>query len=234
MNTMEKGNIGMSSGVGQIFFRPQSGFVVNLEDELENSRFILEKNIQRAEELSVENSRLTKQVEELSKRNGELHEKYVEISQEMEEQRIDLHVRLSSLSVSQKFLEEKTMSLQREMDRRTLVSEEEKISLERKVRELEIALESSRAMEKEKERRIVDLQNQLLESAEAKTCLEKKDNEESHLLVNEKLKKDFEFKDVDETENGKQICVHESENRTSKQVFKLTIRNQEAQRPWWW
>ena len=93
---------------------------------------------------------------------------------------------------------------------------------------------SSRAMEKEKERRIVDLQNQLLESAEAKTCLEKKDNEESHLLVNEKLKKDFEFKDVDETENGKQICVHESENRTSKQVFKLTIRNQEAQRPWWW
>ena len=161
MNTMEKGNIGMSSGVGQIFFRPQSGFVVNLEDELENSRFILEKNIQRAEELSVENSRLTKQVEELSKRNGELHEKYVEISQEMEEQRIDLHVRLSSLSVSQKFLEEKTMSLQREMDTRTLVSEEEKISLERKVRELEIALESSRAMEKEKERRIVDLQNQL-------------------------------------------------------------------------
>ena len=188
----------------------------------------MEKNIQRAKELSVENSRLRKHVEELSKKNGELQEKYVEILQEMEEQRmelktvdIDLHIQISSLSISQMFLEEKTISLQREMDTRTLVSEEEKVSLERKVRELEIALESSRAMEKEKERRIVDLQNQLLESAEAKTCLEKKDNEESHLLVNEKLKKDFEFKDVDETENGKQICVHESENRTSKQVFKL-------------
>ena len=44
-----------------------------MQDELENTTFFLAKEIQRAEELSVENSTLKKQVEELSKKNGELH-----------------------------------------------------------------------------------------------------------------------------------------------------------------
>ena len=78
-----------------------------MQDELENTTFFLAKEIQRAEELSVENST----------KNGELHEKYVEISQEKEELRIefetvhiDLQVQLSSLCVSQMFVEEKTIS----------------------------------------------------------------------------------------------------------------------------
>ena len=61
------------------------------------------------------------------------------------------------------FLEEETKSLQTEIDRRTLILEEEKVNLKDMLRELEIArdslskdLESSRTMEEERRGQIVD------------------------------------------------------------------------------
>ena len=99
-----------------------------------------------------------------------MQERYVKIKQEKEEKRIkfesvhlDLQVQISSHSDSQMFNEEKTNSLQREMDTRTLVSEEEKVYLKGIVKELETSvdslnkdLESSRAMEQEKHAQIVE------------------------------------------------------------------------------
>ena len=115
-----------------------------------------------------------------------MRERYVKIEQEKEEQRIkfesihlDLQVQISSHSDSQMFNEEKTNSLQRETDTRTLVLEEEKIYLKGIVRELETSvdslnkdLESSMVMEQEKHAQIVDLQDHVSSLAGAKMFLE--------------------------------------------------------------
>ena len=92
---------------------------------------------------------------------------------------LDLQVQLSSHSDSQIFNEEKTNSLQCEMDTRTLVSEEEKIYLKGIVRELETSmdslnedLESYRVMEQEKHAQIVDLQDHVYSLAGGKMFLE--------------------------------------------------------------
>jgi chromosome segregation ATPase len=207
-----------------------------LQEELDSTKCLLEKQNQRAEESIVENLRLNKQVEELSKKFGQLQETHVKILQEKEEQRMeleslnaDLQDQVSSVAAAKMFLEEETNSLQSEMDRRTLVSEEEKVNLKGTLRELERSLdsvkkdlESSRAMEEKKEGQIVelrhqllDLRHELLDNADAKTCLEQKNNclitemnkcrEENALLqgrITELetalncVKKDLESKDV--------------------------------------
>jgi DNA repair exonuclease SbcCD ATPase subunit len=77
------------------------------------------------------------------------------------------------------FLEEENKSLQTELDKRTMVSEEEK----RRVRELETTfnslnkeLESSRAIAEEKKLQLVDLQNGHSDLIKAKKCLEEKNS----------------------------------------------------------
>jgi chromosome segregation ATPase len=164
-----------------------------------------------------------------------------------------LQSEVSSLSTAKMFLEDKTNTLQSEMDRRTLFSKEEKVNLKGTIRELETSLdsvkkdiESSRAMEEKKEGQIVELRNQLLDlrhelldNADAKTCLEQKNNSlitemnkctEENALLQGRIReletslncvnKDLESKDVRLREMTKHQSlqvkspksVHESEN----------------------
>ena len=162
-----------------------------LQEELENTKCSLE-------EKSAENVRLKKQVEELSKKNEELQETHVRILQEKEEQ--------------------KNNYLVTEMNK----CREENVILQRKIRYLKRSvdslyqdLESSRAMEEEKEGKILDLRNQLSVSFVPKTSLEQKNNylatemnkcREENVVLQRKisdldfdlncLKKDIEYKDV--------------------------------------
>ena len=61
---------------------------------------------------------------------------------ELDSVHLYLQAHLSSLAASKMFLEEKTNSLQTEMDRRTLVSEEEKVNINVILRKLKTFLES--------------------------------------------------------------------------------------------
>jgi DNA repair exonuclease SbcCD ATPase subunit len=101
---------------------------------------------------------------------------------------VDLQCQLSFLAAAKMFLDEENNSLRTELDRRTLVSEEEKVKLKGRLRELETTLESLnknlesfRAIAEQKEGKIVVFQYQLLESAEEKMCLEEKN---SSLITN--------------------------------------------------
>lgn len=95
----------------------------------------------------------------------------------------DLQCQLSVLAAAKMFLEEENNYLRTELDRRTLVTEEEKVSLKGRLRELETAheylkkdLEYLRDIAKEKEGKIVVLQYQFLELSKSKMCLEEKYN----------------------------------------------------------
>lgn len=95
----------------------------------------------------------------------------------------DLQDQLSYLAAAKMFVDEENNSLQIELDRRALVSEQEKVTLTGRVRDLETGLESLnkdiesfRAITEEKEGKIVVFQYQLSEIAEAKICLEEKNN----------------------------------------------------------
>jgi hypothetical protein len=79
------------------------------------------------------------------------------MEEEKKSQLAILQDQLSSISAGKKFLQEENKYLQTELDRITLVSEEEKVRLEGRVRELQTTfnslnkeLESSRAIAEEK------------------------------------------------------------------------------------
>jgi chromosome segregation ATPase len=171
------------------------------------------------------------------------------MAEEKRSQLATLQDQLSSIAEGKKILEDENKSLQTELDRRALVSEEVKVRLEGRVRELQTTLNSltkeleySRAIAGEKERQLVDLQNRHSKLVEAKNCLENKNDslltelnrctmgsDENIRLQNrireletavESLKQDIESKD-----NRLQKLMSESQNPWRKPLVAVVNGN---------
>lgn len=158
-----------------------------LEEELSSTKSSLEEMKESACKGGQQNHNAWSELLDFARENDD---QIIDIQSQLlamvEEKRTllaDLQCQLSVLAAAKMFLEEENNYLRTELDRRTLVAEEEKVSLKGKLRELETAheslkkdLEYFRAIAKEKEGKIVVLQYQFLELSEAKMCLEEKYN----------------------------------------------------------
>lgn len=158
-----------------------------LEEELLSTKSSLEEMKESASKGEQQIAKLGSEILAVAKEKDgqiiDIQSQLLAMVEEKGSQLAGLQDQLSSLAAAKMFLAGENTSLQTELDKRTLVSKEEKSSLMGRLRELETALdslnknlESSRAIAEEKEGKIVDLQSQLSYIAEGKMHLEEKNN----------------------------------------------------------